>query len=129
MVILIRKAIPKDASQLNKLDIVANKEKPWWEVQSVSEFRKSVKFIFVAESTEEIIGYAQLKKDNKKFWLENIYVLKNYRKKQIAKKLVNCLLKEIKPKYVSLITSDENLRIFEKLGFKKTMNYMVKVIK
>jgi predicted acetyltransferase len=51
---------------------------------------------------------------------------KEYRKKGIAKKLIDSILKkwQNKSKSIVLLTSNKNTKIFNRLGFKKAMNFM-----
>jgi len=63
--------------------------------------------------------------------LESIYGKKEYRNKGISNKLVSKLREYRKNNYwkekiqsIELLTEDKNIKIFEKLGFKKVMNYM-----
>jgi ribosomal protein S18 acetylase RimI-like enzyme len=124
----IRKANLKDLNELVKLDKVAHDEKSWWIPKSKREFDSVINnkksFIIVCEENGNILGYLEAKLDNKKFSIENVYVKKNYRKKGIAAKLLNFFVSNKKPRAIELITSDDNLRLFERLGFRKAANLM-----
>ena len=69
---------------------------------------------------------ASFKSDKKTIWIENVYTLKRFRNQKIAKRLIDEFAKYWKSKVdnIVLLTADRNKEIFEKLGFKKTMNYM-----
>ena len=122
----------KDAKNLEILDNIANGEFNYWFPKSKKEFEKiiikSKRLILVSKNDDDIVGYLQAKfKDDKKtIWVENIYVMKKFRKNKISKNLVRKFVEYWKNKVenIVLLTSDKNKIIFEKLGFKKTMNYM-----
>tara|TARA_Y100000004_G_C8661643_1_gene305446 strand:- start:15 stop:494 length:480 start_codon:yes stop_codon:yes gene_type:complete len=149
--ILILRATPKYAKNLYELDKFAEKEIKWWVVPSLDDQKSLIKnkknLILLAKNDEEFVGflYAQLKnygtylnpklkeKYGKKYRisLERIYVKKEYRNKGISNKLVSKLREYRKNNYwkekiqgIELLTEDKNIKIFEKLGFKKVMNYM-----
>lgn len=134
---IIRKAKVNDITKLSILDKKAQKEMKTWFSQSEDNFKKSIKkenFYFLIGINEgKSIGYLESEYDKKKdsVWIKNIYVLKEYRKKGIAKIFIRKCYQYWKNKtdLIVLLTADRSLNIFEKLGFKKTMNYMVKVIK
>ena len=120
-----------DVNQLVKLDKMANKEIKWWSPKSNNEFKKlinrSKKLIVIAEDKGKIIGYldSKFKDDKNTLWIENVYVIKEYRKMNIAKNLIQYLVYNWRSiENIVLLCSDNNKRIFEKCGFKKTMNYM-----
>ncbi|MGD0728772.1 MAG: GNAT family N-acetyltransferase, partial [Candidatus Micrarchaeaceae archaeon] len=57
---------------------------------------------------------------------ENIFVINEFRRKGIAKLLVDKFTSYwlTRVDNIVLITADTNLKIFEQLGFRKEMNYM-----
>jgi ribosomal protein S18 acetylase RimI-like enzyme len=132
MVIKISWATINNVKDLVELDTIANKEKRWWEIQSKNKFGKVIKkskfLTIIAKIDQKPIGYLQsgLKNTQVHVWIDNIYVVKEFRKKGIAKLLVNKFVNHWKRKdnNIVLITADSNLKVFEKLGFKKQMNYM-----
>ncbi len=133
---IIRLAKSTDIDELLKLETEANSEIKWWQKQTREEFLESISNseynVMVAEQQEKIIGYVQgevVIRNYGRFenmFLENIYVSKKYRKQGVGKELVKNFTEYWckKRKYVALITTKENMRIFEKLGFKWTMSYM-----
>jgi len=138
--IIILRATPKYAKNLYELDKFAEKEIKWWVAPSLDYQKSLIKnkknLILLAKNEEELVGflYAQLKeKYGKKYRisLEDIYVKKEYRNKGISTKLVSKLREYRKNNYwkekiqgIELLTEDKNIKIFEKLGFRKEMNYM-----
>ena len=136
MKIKIRPATPKDIHGLLEVEEEANHEIKWWEKQSKKEFLHSMRVskynIIVAELNNKIIGYVQAELNIrgygrfKNLFLENIYVLKKYRRKGIAKLLVKEFAKHwcTKGKNIELVTTRSNMAVFKKLGFKWTMVYM-----
>ena len=133
---IIKKAIRKDAFNLSKLDNIANKEFEIWSKQTRKDFEKSISsrmFVFlIAYLNDNPVGYIESEFDISKdiVWIKNIFLIQEFRKKGIAKKLISICSRYWKNKtnLLILLTADRNLKIFEKLGFKKTMNYMVKKI-
>jgi ribosomal protein S18 acetylase RimI-like enzyme len=121
-----------DIDGLVKLDKIAHKENKFWNIQSKAQFKKVVKrskfLTIIAKNNQTPIGYLQsgLKNTKLHVWIDDIYVIKEFRKKGIAKMLVNKFVNHWKNKvnYIVLITEDKNIKIFEKLGFEKEMNYM-----
>ena len=122
----------KDAKELEKMDKIANQEFKWWHSASKQKFEKIIRglrhLIVVVKKEKKIIGYleAKFKDDRNTIWIENVYILKKFRGRQISKHMMNQFLKYWKNKVdnIVLLTADRNKEIFEKLGFKKTMNYM-----
>ena len=132
----IRKAKFPDSVMLAETDRIAGKEMKFWAVQSEKDFKKSIKvknyLAIVAFSDGRMVGYLDSEYDSWKkiVWLKNIFVLKKFRRNKVAKMMLKALEKYWKSKVdlCVLLTSDRNLKIFEKLGFKKTMNYMMRKI-
>ena len=86
----------------------------------------------IAYSGKEAVGYIETEFDAGKeiVWIKNIFVLRKYRKKNIARELIKKITRYWKKKtrLLVLLTADRNLKIFQKLGFNKTMNYLVQEI-
>ncbi len=137
--IIILRATPKYAKNLYELDKFAEKEIDWWSARSEKSYFDIIKnkknLILVAKNGEEFVGNlcAILRNYENKFRisLEDIYVKKEYRNKGISNNLVSKLREYRKNNYwkekiqgIELLTEDKNVKIFEKLGFKKVMNYM-----
>ena len=68
----------------------------------------------------QIVGFASIqKKNNGTFYLDNFYVILEYRNKGIGKELLKAVLKD-HPKNVRLISRNEvAIHMFEKYGFKE----------
>jgi len=133
MKIKINYARISDSKELAKIDVIGNKELRGWEPNSQSDFIKIIKkakyAIIIARVHEKIVGYltSRLDRDSKWIWVEDVYVLKSYRKSNVAKELVKKLVNYWKKKSkrnIILLTGEKNLKIFNKMGFKKTMNFM-----
>jgi len=137
MSLIIREADVEDVRNLVMIDIAASREIKQWFPQSGKELRTSLKkpdFLFIlAAEDKEVVGYLESEYDREKraVWIKNIYVLKEFRKKGIARLLVKKCISSWKKRASNfiLLTADRNLKTFERLGFKKTMNYMVHEVK
>lgn len=133
----IRKATIRNAGDLAELDSLAWREIKTWSLQSKQDFEKSLRkkrfYFLIASEDEKKIGYLEFEYDKEKdaVWIKNIYVLKEYRKNNIAKQLIKKYCDNWKnmTNLIILLTADKNVRIFEELEFNKTMNYMVKEIR
>ena len=120
------------AKDLAKIDKIANEEFKWWHLSTENHFEKAIRkskyLIVVAKDGDKIVGYleANFKDDKKTIWIENIYTIKKSRNRKIAKRLLGAFVKHWKCKVdnIVLLTADRNKMTFERLGFKKTMNYM-----
>ncbi len=119
-----RKSKIKDIKELIELDKVANKEISWWDILSYNQFLKlhKEKAIFVVEDNNKIIGYlsSKIKKENKEeiVYLENMFVLKEYRKKNVARGLINLFIKDNQNKKLKLHAPRRLERFYKKFGFK-----------
>jgi len=130
--IKIRYGALQDADGLEGMDRIAHKERKSWAIRSAREYREiikdSEKRVIIAELDGRLIGYlhSMVKNNREIIWLEDIYVIKSYRKRGVAKKLVKKFVGMQRGKFrgIALLTPDRNVRIFERLGFKKSMNYM-----
>ncbi len=128
----IRKATQKDIKELEKINKIANEELKWWVPLEPKFYKKLLrnkyKDCFLAFENNKLIGFLSLEynKNNGRMIIEDIYVLSKMRARGIARKLINECVRiwKKKSKSIVLLTADKNLRIFERLGFKKTMNYM-----
>ncbi|MGC8479506.1 MAG: GNAT family N-acetyltransferase, partial [Candidatus Micrarchaeia archaeon] len=88
----------------------------------VNKFNGDGKIVDYIQGELNIRRYGKFKN----LFLENIYVLKKYRRKGVARLLVQMFTEYWckKRKYVELVTTKKNRKIFEKLGFEWTMVYM-----
>ncbi len=133
----IRVANSKDIVDLLELEKEAHSEISWWKKQTKKEFLHSMSVskynVMVAIHNGKVVGYVQGELNIrgygrfKSLFLENIYVLKKYRRRGVARLLVQMFTAYWckKRKYVELMTTKKNRKIFEKLGFKWTMVYMI----
>ncbi len=128
----IRKANSKDIKSLEEINLIAQKDQGWWIPQNASFYRKFLKNknndVYLALEKDVLVGFLTLEynKERKSTWINDLYVLPEARGKGIAKNLVKMALSywKSKSKSVVLLTADRNLTVFEKLGFKKAMNFM-----
>jgi len=122
-----------DAKDLESLDRMAHEEDRFWKVQSKSKFEDTIrrsKFLtLIAKEGSEPIAYLQSGARNTKShaWIENVFVKREFRRRKIAKYLVQKFISQWKSKvdYIVLLTADEKVEIFKRLGFERQMNYMV----
>ena len=122
----------KDVQDLVSMDREANNENPGWMLQSAKEFssviRKSKYLTIIARAGGKPAGYLQsgLKNNKKHMWIENVIVLDEFRRKGIARMMVNKFVNHWKSKidHIVLITEDRNIGVFRALGFEKEMNFM-----
>jgi N-acetylglutamate synthase-like GNAT family acetyltransferase len=130
---LIRKAKREDCKKLAEISMIAHNELKGWTFEDAQRFQKIVKDvkqkIYVAIKESTIIGYVHTEwyPEKRRLYIEDIFVRKEERRKRIATLLIKKAIKAYtKRKHVNivLLTADRNVTIFEKVGFKKTMNYM-----
>lgn len=128
----IRFAETKDLESLLKIDRLAHQEFPdWWDCLEASEMKKLIgksKFnVLVAVVDGGIVGFLRGSLSEKNMlYVDDIFVLKELRGQGLGKQMMNLFLEEWKGKAVSvgLHTEDFNVKKFEKMGFKKKMNFM-----
>ena len=115
----------EDKKDVGYLESEYDKENSGNYVTNSPEFSNG-QFLRTSNITNRIVH-----KEKDDVWLKNIYVLKKFRKKNIARYLIKkcCDYWKKKIDLILLLTADRNLEIFERLGFNKTMNYMVRIIK
>ena len=132
---IIRKAKKEDLKELVKLDGEAHKEIKWWTPLKRSDFMKFLKrgeMLFVAEVNDVVVGYQSAKIEKRILILEDLYVKKEFRNKNIATKLIKKAILESKRYNINQIRFNcpEKLRKFYgKLGFKVTSLVMKKELK
>ena len=133
---IIRKADVKDATDLAVLDSLAHREMKIWALQKEKDFARSLckkdYYFLIAHDGKGAVGYIETEFDPPKeiVWIKNIFITKKYRKKRIARQMIQQITRYWgrKTRLLVLLTADRNLKIFEKLGFTKTMNYLVQEI-
>lgn len=151
---IIKKATIRDFEALKEIKLLSKKEelkysgtiKPIDKNKEIyfSYLKKDLKHknrsIFMVLENKKVIGMilAQsfkplpISKFQKKGYISNLYILKDYRKKGIGKKLVNYVLKWLKEKKVGHITLEIHvknapaLKLYRKMGFK---DYTMKLSK
>lgn len=131
----IKKAKKSDVKRLIRLDKEANKEIKWWSSIKPSEFLKLIKkknLIYIAEQNKEIIGYLNGNIKDKQLILDDIYIKKNFRKKNIARKMVRMFIshwKKSKFKEIRVDCPERLKKFYEKFGFKTTAIIMKRKLK
>ena len=114
----------KDANELSRLDEECFSS-PWSEHSFLNEAKNPLAQYVIAKSDEEIIGYAGYWQVIDEGQITNIAVLKDYRRKGIAHKMLERLIKkakEMKITVLSLEVRESNIpaiNLYEKFGFKK----------
>ena len=124
----------KDATELAEVDKIGDNELNGWLPNKKQDFariiKKSKNSIILAKNKNKIVGYLSSRpdKESKWLWVEDIYILKNWRKKGLAKLLIKKLVKyknkKFKKRKIVLLTGNKNSKVFGRIGFKKTMNFM-----
>jgi len=129
----IRKAKKEDIKELIKLDKISNKEIKWWYPLTSSEFSKLINqdLVYLAEQNKEIIAYLNGDVRDKELFLDNIYVKKSERGKNLAQKLIKKFLSDFKNKFneIRLECPRRLERFYEKFGFKTTALIMKRRLK
>lgn len=112
-----------DAKQLAELDRRCFSV-PWSEQSFLDECKNKLANYFVAKDNDKIIGYAGFWQVADEGGITNIAVDKEYRRKGIAKKLIEEMIKSAKEKDLSLLTLEVRksnlpaISLYEKYGFK-----------
>ncbi len=130
-----RKSRKTDLKVLVDIDKIANKEISWWTPLSLNQFIKiHTKYsIYLAINNHKIIGYlsTDIKRQNKEdvLFLDNLFVLKEYRKEGVAKKLIDLFIKENKSKFskIKLYSPKSLENFYKKFNFKT--KYVTMVLK
>ena len=132
MKINIRRARRSDLKELIKLDKISNQEISWWNPLTTSEFLRLLNrgLVYVAEQ-EEIIAYLNGDIKEKELILDNLYVKKEFRKKDIARKLIEKFLVDFKKRFkrVRLDCPERMKDFYEQFGFKTTALIMQKELR
>ncbi len=123
------KSKKQDLKELVEIDKIASKEISWWDHLSYKKFLEIHNnfSIYVAKDDNKIIGYlsTKKKKTEKDFiFLESIFILKKYRKKYIAKNLIDFFLKDNNKYNIKLHAPRRLEKFYIKFGF-KTRNIMM----
>jgi len=123
---IVRSARKSDVKQLVKLDREAKREIKWWTPYKAKDFLKVMRknnSLFVAEDKSIIAGYISGRIIKKMLVLDNVFVLKKYRQKHIAMKLINKFIsvwKSSRPKEIRLFCPERLRKFYEKMGFEVT---------
>ncbi len=118
-----------DVEELSSLSKKAHQEFRFWTYESKEKFREIISdknkgVYYIKDIAYLVFNYNVFER---RLWIDQIFVVKSYRKKGIARELIKNLIKrfkKIKHLNIVLLTADRNLNIFNHIGFKKTMNYM-----
>jgi len=152
---IIRKATVKDLKSLNELQIglakyeaklrktLVNPEKvrKWYERHYEKLIKNKNSIFFVAEEKGKIVGYilGQIETPThihiykKRGYIRDAFVLKEFRGKEVGKKLTKKLLEWFKSKGIKWIKVDAytnnkvGIKFWEKMGFKDYVIEMTKV--
>jgi len=131
---------PNTLSKVISLDKLASKEIKWWDVTPCKEFIELNKkgFIYTITYQKEIVGFARMKvhllkgqnkesKKEKKIELEDLYVLKEYRKKGIASNALKEIIINTKKQGFDKITLNlpkKLERFYKRVGFNTNFIHM-----
>jgi len=127
-------------SQVISLDKIASKEIKWWDTTPRKEFSELNKkgFIYAILYKKKIVGFVRMKvhllkgqnkesKKEKKIELEDLYVLKEYRKKGIASKTLKEIITNTRKQGFDKITLNlprKLERFYKRAGFKTNFIHM-----
>lgn len=107
-----------------KIDLeLANKEWAEHNKDSIYENIRSDYIVqLLAKDKEKIIASVNVILDDEFLEIDNLYVLEKYRRKGVAKSLLDYAIKNFDKKYIILVADDDDTPkyIYEKIGFKKT---------
>ncbi len=127
----------REYSKLIKKNIKYSKKDSNIEFQRILKSKED--YLFFAEDKEKIIGFIhgeiENNKSGKKADIEYIHVIKEYRKKGIASKLINAFINVAKSKkcnYLTLKVNKKNthaIKLYNKFRFEITNYVMRKQIK
>ncbi|MBC8490345.1 MAG: GNAT family N-acetyltransferase [Bacteroidetes bacterium] len=87
------------------------------------ELEDNPSFILLAEEDGELVGSVLGSHDGRKGWLNRLAVAPEYRKKSIARKLVNEAEKKLEKQGIEIIAcliegwNKQSIKVFEKLGY------------
>jgi len=134
----IRKATLKDKDQIIKLvkkfySRSSPKTVKAWE----KTYKRIIKLIFVAEINKKIVGFIACSTKQNSIYIDDLYVLKKYRKKGVATslmKFISSVKKRLKKKYIigNVRRKDKPaIRFYKKIGFKiyETKNKRLRIKK
>ena len=89
------------------------------------ELKDNPSFILLAEVDGQLIGSVLGSHDGRKGWLNRLAVAPEYRKKNIARKLVNEAEKRLEEQGMKIIAcliegwNTQSMKVFEKLGYER----------
>jgi len=142
---IIRRFKKEDAGELVKLSSKSAEELTGWEPESKSFFLKLANkdrdMTWIAEDKGKIIGYLvgdKLKRTNilgektEGIELATVFVLKEFRKKGIATKLIKQfekIMKQRKEKGIFCYANEKSIDVLKSLGYKQTCFYLQKMFK
>jgi ribosomal protein S18 acetylase RimI-like enzyme len=142
---IIRRLKKDDTEQLITLSKKSVEELTGWEPESKTFFLKLVKkdkdMVWVAEDKDKIVGYLvgdKLKRINilgeksEGIELATVFVLKEFRKKGIATKLIKQfekVMKQRKEKGIFCYANEKSINLLKSLGYKQTCFYLQKMFK
>lgn len=133
----IKKEDFKEYSKLIKKEIKYSKKNLNHEFQKILKSKED--YLFFAEEKDKVIGFIhgeiEKNKSGKRAEIEYIHIIKEYRKKGIATRLINYFINIAESKKCSSITLKVNkknvnaIKLYNKFGFEITNYLMRKQIK
>ena len=89
------------------------------------ELKENPSFILLAEVDGQLAGSVLASHDGRKGWLNRLAVAPEYRKKSIARKLVNDAEKRLEKQGIEIIAcliegwNSQSMKVFEKFGYER----------
>jgi len=140
----IRVALPEDAEKLAANNVLLARESEGKNIQYETTLRgvreviddENKGFYIVAEENGEIIGQAMVTYEwsdwqgKQIWWLQSIYVSREYRKKGVMKAIINEIMKMAKGKNVFMLRlyvykkNRNAIKAYEKIGMQKAPYFM-----
>lgn len=128
--IKIRDAEKKDKDKISELFYKLNSDIKTRKTVQLDKFRAQDK-IFIAEENKKIVGFIWVcyiwYGISSAGYIENLYIEKKYRERDIGRQLVNHALKYFRRLKIKVIIAvsvgKKRLRFYDKLGFKKSRGY------
>lgn len=79
---------------------------------------ENMKWYILYNGIDDIIGFASIEDKNTYYYLDNVYVDKNYRRNGYAKKIIKKILEENKDKPIKLICNNKiAINLYLQFGF------------
>ena len=95
----------------------------WAADRTVEQIKKSIEnsFCYGVYHQDELVGFARVVTDYATvFWICDVYIHEQHRKKGLGKKLVNCIMETDEFKYIrGILATQDAHSLYEKFGFQR----------